>query len=104
MSGIKIFADYWLSDPNLCPRDSDATIPPHLGGGGGVHPAIFVKLVFEIAVAQQTRILYRTFEEVVEPNRPPVQPCPYLVQLCLIILTCSKTIGVLLVANGLLNS
>ena len=34
------------------------------GGGGGVHPDYFVKLDFEIAVDQQTRARYRTFEGV----------------------------------------
>ena len=28
----------------------------------GVHPVFYVKLVFEIAVAQQTRTRYQTFE------------------------------------------
>ena len=30
--------------------------------GGGVHPDLFVKLDFEIAVDHQTRARYRTFE------------------------------------------
>ena len=29
-------------------------VPLFSGGGGGVHPDYFVKLVFEIAVTQQT--------------------------------------------------
>ena len=54
-------------------------------------PEIFVKLVFKITAAQQTRTRYQTFEEVVD--RPPapeptVQPAatpifgPFLAQLC----------------------
>ena len=52
----------------------------------GVHSDYFVKLVSEIAVAQQTRISDQTFEGVVDPNRlpvPVVQPRPYLVQIWL---------------------
>ena len=56
------------------------------GGGGGVHPDIFVKLVFEIAVAQQSRARDETFEGVVDPigARGAVTPIfgPILAQLC----------------------
>ena len=51
--------------------------------GGGGSPYIFGILVFEIAVAQQTKTRNRAFEGVVDPNRPPVpvgQPRPYLAQ------------------------
>ena len=34
-----------------------------------VHPHLFVKLVFEIAVAQQTRTRDQTFEGIVDTNR-----------------------------------
>ena len=52
------------------------------GGGGGNQPEFFVKLVSEIAVDQQTKTIDQTFEEVPDPNRPPVpvvQPRLYLV-------------------------
>ena len=37
-----------------------------------VHPDLFVKLVFEIAVSQKTKTHDQTFEEVVDPNHPLV--------------------------------
>ena len=51
-------------------------------GGGGVHPQLFVQLVFVIAVDRQIRARDQTFEGVPNPNRPPVpavQPRPYFV-------------------------
>ena len=71
------------------------------GGGGGVHPQLFVKLVFEIAVDRQTRTREQTFEGP-DPQPPTgardanMQPRPYLVnfrifdQLCQITSTCPK--------------
>ena len=47
-----------------------------------LHPDIFVKLDFEIAVDQQTRAHDRIFEGVPDSGCPPVlagQPRPYLV-------------------------
>ena len=43
------------------------------------------KLVFEIAVDQQTKARDQTFEWVADSKRPPVpavQPCPYLIYFC----------------------
>ena len=51
--------------------------------GGGDSTLIFVKLVFEIAVAQQTRTRNLTFEGVVGPPVPAVQSRPILVQFWL---------------------
>ena len=51
----------------------------HIFKGVGVHPYLIVKLLFETVVAQQTRTHDQTFEGVVDPNRPPVHPRPYLV-------------------------
>ena len=45
-----------------------------------------MKLVFEIAVAHQTKARNQTFDWVVDPNCPPVptvQPRPYLVKFWL---------------------
>ena len=53
------------------------------------HLDFFVKLVFDIAVVQQTRTHDRTLEEVVDPIYPPVPAVrplpifgPFFAQLC----------------------
>ena len=51
------------------------------GGGGGVHPDFLGNFNFEIAVDQQTKAHYRTFEGVPDSGSPPVpvgQPRPHL--------------------------
>ena len=69
----------------------------------------FVKLVFEAAIVQQTRTRDQTFEGVVDPQRPPVLPCLYLVQFWLNHAKSPKHAQkqyfvALLLASGILNS
>ena len=70
-----------------------------------------MKIVFEIhtAVDQQTRTNDKTFKGVPDPNRPPVQPRPYLVYFGPIMqyhcnMPKTQILDALLVAIGLLNS
>ena len=80
--------------------------------GGGVQPQFIVKIVFEIAVDQQTITNDQTFEGVPDPNRPPlsaVQPRPYLVYLWPNYaksrnMPKTQILDAVLVAIGLLNS
>ena len=59
------------------------------GAGGGVGTLIFVKLVFERAVAQKTYTRDRTFKGVVDAHRYSVAATPIfgpiLAQLCQIV-------------------
>ena len=55
------------------------------GGGGGFTMFFVVKLDFEIAVDQQTKVHDQTFEGFPDSGCPPVpagRPRPYLAQFC----------------------
>ena len=80
--------------------------------GGGVQPQFIVKLVFVLAVDQQTRTSDKTFEGVLDPQPPTavaVWPRPYLVYFCPIMqhhrnMPRTHILDTLLVAIGRLNS